>query len=283
MLIQTPDSLRPIANFHYPPYIKNYFEEWFYKYFSQHGLKTDRVYLPVFWTTYYINNGYAPSPEIQSFLDSLDKTKKYFTIIQYDDGILENTTGLDLLVFSSAGRGDVTIPLYADGLDHIKPIPFDEKPIICSMIASNTHPIRKRLYDALKDVNGFYIKLDEKHDWETYIDIVNKSKVVLSPRGYGIHSFRFYEALKLGCFPVYFTDKYEPNIEKVFCNELIPYKLFKCYYTINTEINTLEDTKYISDSINYYSNAAKQKPQNITYESIYTYIIYKLNAEYLHP
>lgn len=275
MIVITPESLRPIANFKYPPYIQNYFEEWFYNYFSEHGLKTERIYLPIFWTTYYLTQGHKPSPEIQSFLDSLDKTKKYFTIVQYDDGILENVSGLDLLVFSSAGRGNVTIPLYADGLDHIKPIPFEEKPILCSMIASNTHPIRKRIYDALKDVEGFYIKLDEKHDWETYIDIVNKSKFVIAPRGYGLHSFRFWEAIKLGCYPIFISDNHDSN-----WNITASLGLFHNHkYSFLNE----NEVDFIKTEINNVLNYIKKINRiDITYESIYTHIIYSLNAEHLY-
>lgn len=279
MQINTPDYLRPIADFKYPPYIQNYFEEWFYDYFSDSEAKTDRIYLPIFWTTYYLKNGHKAAKEIQEFIDQLDKSKKYFTVIQYDDGILEDVSALDLLVFSSAGVGDISIPLYSDGLDHIQPIPFDEKPILCSMIANNTNDIRKRVYLAMKDVDGCYITLDQQHEWETYIDIVNKSKFVIAPRGYGKHSFRFWEALKLGSVPVFVTD--EKNIGDCLGTFVELDGFHKGFY--QWVVFNGDQDKLKKDILSVINKPVENcLPKKISYEAIYTYIINELNVEYMH-
>jgi len=37
--------------------------------------------------------------------------------------------------------------------------------------------------------------------------MASRSKFLLCPRGYGLNSFRLYEAFQLGCVPVIITDK----------------------------------------------------------------------------
>ena len=49
--------------------------------------------------------------DLQLYLDSLDKDKEYFTVVQWDDGILHNTKNLDLYSFASGGMGDYAYPL----------------------------------------------------------------------------------------------------------------------------------------------------------------------------
>ena len=44
-------------------------------------------------------------------------------------------------------------------------------------------------------------------DLNSFIELSVKSKFCLCPRGYGLNSFRLYEAMQLGCVPVIITDE----------------------------------------------------------------------------
>lgn len=204
-MVRVPEIFLPKADFKHPAYIQNYFEEWFFDKYVKGRYIRERLYLPVFWTTYYIKNGFKTCEKLQAFLNSLDRSKKYFTVIQYDDGILENIDGLDIKVFSSGGKGDIPIPLLADGIT-LQPKPWEEKDILCSFVGSNTHPIRQKMYDELHDKEGFQISFEKKSP-EEYLDIINRSKFTLCPRGYGKTSFRLYEAIALRSVPFYITDE----------------------------------------------------------------------------
>ena len=82
-------------------YLKNntlIFEEWFAQNYK--GCKTDRELLPFFPTSYWVNNNYGNNEqakqEAQDYICSLDKSKKYFSICQYDDGVLIHCDVLDV-------------------------------------------------------------------------------------------------------------------------------------------------------------------------------------------
>jgi hypothetical protein len=54
--------------------------------------------------------------ELQRFIDKLPKEKKYYTIVQYDDGILNDISGLDIIVYSMGCKkpGYYPIPLLSE-------------------------------------------------------------------------------------------------------------------------------------------------------------------------
>ena len=83
-------------------------EEIFYDYFlnEQTNIHTNLVYLPIFWTSYYVINGYGERIEpLYNWLDKLDKNKKYFTIVQYASGIYIKKDIPNLIVYSAGGGG----------------------------------------------------------------------------------------------------------------------------------------------------------------------------------
>jgi hypothetical protein len=86
---------------------------------------------------------------------------------------------------------------------------------LCSFVGTvlPTSEIRNNLYENLKDKEGFYFT--EKTHWsptisqnkiEEFISVTQRSWFTLCPRGYGLQSFRFYEALQLGSIPVFIYD-----------------------------------------------------------------------------
>jgi hypothetical protein len=48
----------------------------------------------------------------------------------------------------------------------------------------------------------------EKSEMDVFFNLASQSKYLLCPRGYGLNSFRLYEAFQLGCVPVIITDKF---------------------------------------------------------------------------
>jgi hypothetical protein len=151
--------------------------------------------------------------DVQTFLNNLDRSKKYFTVLQYDDGILQNIEDLDIIVFCSGGGGQKIVPEKNIGY----PIPLvcqprnnidinRERDILCSFIGSNTHPLRNKMTETLRHVSGFDIVLS-KISYEQFVDKMERSVFSLCPRGYGATSFRICESLQQGSIPVYIYDK----------------------------------------------------------------------------
>lgn len=217
MIENVPNEFKVLTNHEYPPYNRTIFEEFF---MYNYGFKTvdlEYTYLPVLWTNLYISRNYSNGDmsDLQKYLDSLDRSKKYFTIIQYDDGLLENIEDLNIKVFGAGGGGyksdlmklseknlGYPIPLICNPNPYI--IRGRERDILCSFVGSfNTHPIRQKIRDLYE--KQFVLK--DKTDYKVFADMMERSIFSLCPRGYGATSFRICEALQYGSIPVYIYDK----------------------------------------------------------------------------
>lgn len=214
-MIYVPDKFQPRHPFPYPPDNICEFERWYFENYDNQ--QEDREYLPVFWTAYYCRHKFGQDEmamrRLQQFLNRLDKSKKYYTIIQYDGGLLHDVSHLDIKVFSmSGGRTDYPLPLIYEGVHHYAP-PF-RKTIYANFVGSLTHPIRKAVIDGLLDkrfiMNGRpqYLVTTEKHNLYKYRTILASSTFTLCPRGFGPTSFRIQEALQYGSIPVYISDEF---------------------------------------------------------------------------
>jgi len=215
-MIQTPTEFRQHIKVDYPPNNDLIFEEWFYdKVNPTHErmlnafkfvIEKDREYLPIFWTSYYVNHNYGNDrrrlKELQDYLDNLDKSKKYFTIVQYDDGILNDLSNLDIKVFGmGGGKYDYPLPLIG------KPHPYSfttSKDIFCNFMGALTHRIRKEILPVAKRA-GYFCSTSPMPIQE-YCFYLSKSVFTLAPRGYGVTSFRLAEAIQYGSIPVYISD-----------------------------------------------------------------------------
>lgn len=186
------------------------FERWFHDHLIPGDIVGDRHYLPIFWTAYYCKHRYGKDKQallrLQLFLDKLDRTKKYFTIVQYDDGILNKIDHLDIKIFGmGGGRIDYALPLICE--PHKYEFPGIKKDIFCSFIGRITHPIRQTIVDTLTGKRDFYIST-KHHSLKDFCEILARSQFVLCPRGYGKTSFRIMEALQYGATPVYISDDF---------------------------------------------------------------------------
>lgn len=257
----------------YPPHNELIFEEWFA--LNYNGCNTDRVLLPFFPTSYWVNNNYAQDliakKETQDYIDSLPNDIKYFVICQYDDGCLIDWKDKDVLEFNMSKKIGVELPLLC--MPH--PYKFSgEKKYFASFVGGRTHPLRNEL-EQFKNKEGWYISYD-LHPIERYCEIISQSAFTICPRGYGINSFRIAEALQYGSIPVYISDYFIEPFDHSF-DEI--------GMTLHSNNIHLLPEKIRSKS-SYAEIMAYQELGKIAYEKYYTYegcfnqIIKSIEAEY---
>lgn len=263
---RTPEeysNFRPHIRLDYPPDNTLIFEEWFKQNVRQEELSgKERAYLDIFWTSYYVNHEYGKNAiaigALQQYIDKLDKTKKYFTVCQYDDGILNNISGLDIKVFAMSGpRIDYPLPLLCQPHNFI----FPNKPRIylANFIGRNTHPIRNSVLHNLSGRPRYYIK-ETIHNLWNYCDIIASSTFTLCPRGYGQTSFRIQEAIQFGSIPVYISD-----------NFLIPHNVDFNSYGVLIDSKDANSIDAILSSISSEEIARKQAALKDVFNKYYTY------------
>ncbi len=204
-IVNVPQKFMPLIRFSYPPDNHVIFEKWYLDTFNE---ATDRLCLPVQWTAFLVNNSFgedkAAIKELQDYVDTLDRSKKYYTIHQFDLGCMVDFKDLDILVFGMAGgRIDYCLPLLC--MPHN--FNFNQpKTLLANFIGRRTHPIRDKVIEMVQNKQGVYVS-EAKHDLSAYCSIIASSKFTLCPRGYSANSFRILEALQFGSIPVIITDE----------------------------------------------------------------------------
>jgi len=268
-VLQVPEKFRPKSVLIYPPHQRGpgLEVEIANRLIAQKDLiQTDLIYCPINWTAYYCNNGFGSEESkrvMQEYINTLPKDKKYFTAVQYDDGIMVDFP--NCTVFAAGGKPDdaIPIPLLCD------PHPIKQglkKDIPISLVANlNTHLIRQEIAKAMYGKEYCYIG---KHDSEKYAEIIQRSYFTICPRGYGRTSFRMYEAIQLGTIPVYVFDEiWLPFLgECVEWYEFCPMcnnagnadELIKLLYTVTQDRERM-DRMYNSGNLNY--RAAVRSPR----------------------
>lgn len=251
-------NFQPHINVEYPKNNFLIFEEWFAQ--NYNGCDTDRELLPVFFTSYWVNNNYGNDEDakrqLQEYIYSLDRSKKYFSICQYDDSVLIDLCGHDVLRFEMSKNIGVPLPLLC------QPHPYEfkaEKKYFANFIGSMTHPVREKMND-LKQYPDCYISF-ENHSIEKYCEILSQSIFTLCPRGHGANSFRISEALQYGSVPVYISDDF-----------IIPYNLkdFEDYCVLINDKDAW-DIRGVLDSIPDEEVIIKQFRLGKLYDKFYTY------------
>jgi hypothetical protein len=207
-MVSIPNFLRPVQNMKYPADNDRTFERWYMETFVEREA-TERLYLPIQWTALYCNNKFGQCKRthelIQSYLNQLDTSKKYYTIVQYDDGILNKIDHLDIKIFAMSGpRIDYALPLLCPQHQYKFNV---ERDIFASFVGRITHPLRAKMVEQLKDLPGYYIHTKPVSLHE-YCEIMARTKYALCPRGYGQTSFRICEAIQYGAIPIYISDEF---------------------------------------------------------------------------
>lgn len=208
---RVPPEFQPKQRAPYPPDNHTEFERWFKENTTAYELAgKGRTYLPILWTGYWCNNGYGKKDRhkkmLQRFIDSLPRSKKYFSIVQYDDGPMVDFKDLDIKIFGmSGGRIDYPLPLLC--CPHKFEFQNAKKDIFCSFIGSDTHPIRRELVKEFKGRKDCLVEI-KKMPLKEYCEVLARSVFALCPRGYGKSSFRIQEAIQYAALPVYISDEY---------------------------------------------------------------------------
>lgn len=256
-MIDVPIQFRPHIKVEYPKHNRLIFEEWFRQQLRITSSEA-RKYLPIFFTSYFVNHKYGEDKrkvmELQDYVNGLDRSKKYYTILQFDNGPLVDFKDLDIKVFGSGGgRIDSPIALLT------APHPFQfrpEKKHFCSFAGSNTHPIREELYKKYNTKYVFRSSLQIKE----YCQLMAQSIFALAPRGFGLTSFRICEALQFGSIPIYVSD-----------NHIIPYGRDFNEYGVLVHSS---DIDHLDDILKAFSQAeiqAKQEAGRRIYNELYTF------------
>lgn len=268
--LYTPIEFRVKQAHSYPEDNAHEFERWFYDNTQPDEIK-GRTYLPIFWTAYWTNNGYGAKEKsrnnLQRFIDSLARDKKYFTICQYDDGPMVDFKDMDIVVFGmSGGRIDYPIPLLCQPHGY----KFDcKRDIFASFVGGDTHPIRKELVKQFAGKNDCHVSF-KKLPLKEYCNLMARSVFALCPRGYGKSSFRIAEAIQYGAIPVYVSDEF-----------VLPYNLeafpFGHYLSPERDIN--QSLRLMVETVAYdtMKNACEKFKSLYTYEGCKQKILQEVN------
>lgn len=141
------------------------------------------------------------------------------------DGLPEKLADKTVIKQSSHKR-DSSIACYYDTFNNYVPKPITECKLMASFQGSlATHPIRKKIYDAIQPFGSFHYEstpfwatvpiLDRLRLRQEYLDNMNNSQFVLCPRGVGLNSIRFFESLRMGRIPVLFADDTKLPLERL--------------------------------------------------------------------
>lgn len=226
-------DLKPKTSINYPPF-KNglYMEEYFSAYWENIDFpEKDRlVYLDIFWHNLFQNAGGNALAVMQDLTplvlkkceEAKQEGKLVFTLFQWDDGLLlQADKPENLIVFAIAGNSDpdlyIPLPLIVEDRENrllsMDRLPLPQRSTLCSFVGTITHDVRSRMYETLRDVEGFQFHI--KSSWsidvpedlaQKFIDVSQSSRFGLAPRGYGPSSFRFFELMQLGVVPIYVHD-----------------------------------------------------------------------------
>lgn len=264
-MIEVPRHFNELC-FHPFPYPKDnheVFEEWYFHHYEEIPGMTERLYLPIFWTGYYIRANYGKDQlklqHLQRYLNTLDTSKKYYTIVQYDDGIkpFNDLSHLDIKVFSMSGEPmDCALPLICTKHRYAYK---GERDLFANFIGKITHPIRQHVIDTVKG-NLKYTINTATLELEEYCKILSRSIFTLCPRGYGKTSFRIMEAIQYGSIPVYISDEF-----------IEPHGMFFDAYGILIKENQINDMDEILTSIPTWVIKLKQDELPNVFKVLYSY------------
>lgn len=231
----------------YPPYhVGKYLEDQFIHDFITNDIDYDRIFIPVSWTTVYVEN---KTVGLQEALNSLNPDLKYFVVAQHDDFPLHQLPA-DTKIFSASQhtpKDIIPIPVICSPIGKT----VKEKDILVSFVGSITHPIREKVINTCHSIDDFYFSAKswsgtvDKSSLDKFIYITSRSRFTLCPRGYGNTSFRLYECMQLGSIPVYISDDFcLPWKDEIDWSEF-------CVLVHESEIDNLKNILYRINDMNY--------------------------------
>jgi hypothetical protein len=178
----------------------------------------DWLYLPVFWTRWYLNHNFAIDGNGMQQLNDLTSAavgnkKNVFTICQYDGG--PNVLNGQLLSFLAARTEDkqgIDIPILCKR-HLLSPFHIPKKYIASFNGAYSTHTLREEMKSKLDKIDGVYLGgyLPTRFylrwlGFRTFNRVIRSSYISICPRGTSMNSFRFFEAMQMGTAPCLLGD-----------------------------------------------------------------------------
>ena len=294
-ILEVPSEFQPNYVSSYPPYSsgKNT-EEICYEILKNKidEIETEYIYIPIFWTSIYTFRSHNGNfDDIYDWLEKLDKSKKYFTIVQNDCGIFVRNFDLNIKVFSAGGggvniknsdimreleyngvrrfvfvgnTGDYDIPLMC--LPLLSKQDVKERDIYCSFSGRyDTHWCRFKMVEKLGNLPEF-IFFESTPVIKNYNEILSRSIFTLAPRGFGYTSFRLFEAIHCESIPIYV---WEDKCVLPF-SDILDWNTFSIVININ-EIENLPNL--LKDvNIEFMQENVRKVKEKFTYEYIAEYI-----------
>ncbi len=245
-IVSVPEEVRTAVPT-YPVHVAKGIESYFYEFaLRRQDLQTTVAYLPVFWTSNYFiqrrrdgSDSLRAVERVQHLVNFLDNSP-CFTILQADE--LYEQLPPSVLVFGAGGNGHIPIPLLTE--PNVRQ--NHARDIFCSFAGAVEvgGAVRRRLNNSVSlwDANGpgarvrrkmvsllsglpdFEIQLrpwQNTPEWyespysrdtgeyvQSYRELLSRSVFTLCPRGYGLTSYRLYEAIQMGSIPVYISDDF---------------------------------------------------------------------------
>lgn len=202
-----PPTFQPQWNGRYPMHQQGpRMEEAMWNYVRDSYEHCDRIYMPVYWDNYHVTTGFGKGVErLQSYYHVMTQRfrgERFWTVTEYRDGPMIDAP--DLYVFGAGGTGNAPIPLVCDPHPCA---PQAEPKYRATFVGSlKTHPVREELLRTYGDRPGYYIGGSSTTEQFRYL--MDNSRWALCPRGTGPTSYRLYEAIQMGCVPVYIGDSY---------------------------------------------------------------------------
>ena len=194
---------------------------------------TEYVYVSI-PLAYFINTmGVIHVQKIINQICEEHKDKKLFFVCQH---ILVNKINFnEHLVFTPHATildSYIPIPHYSCNFDISMSKKWEERKYKFSFIGSfQTHPVRRRIYETLKDREDccvidtgiWHFESDKKRQEENarkYVEILGDTKFSLCPRGTGPSTIRMWESMAMGSKPVVFSDLLKYPLQFYLSSEL---------------------------------------------------------------
>ena len=179
-----PTNFQPKHPIKYPEDNTNEFERWFFENWKPED-KRDRTYLPILWTGYFCKHKYGrdhgAKMQLQRFVNSLDKSKSYYSILQYDSGPLIKLPANVKLMAMSGPVIHYPLPLICE--PHNFHLNGTERTIFANFVGALTHPCRKGIVEHLSNKPEYFISTQRKSLTE-FCHLLSKSVFTLCPRGF---------------------------------------------------------------------------------------------------
>lgn len=181
-------------------------EQFVHRFMRDVEVDTEMNYLPVYWTRVYINEDFGKGrgvAELHNWVKAKTSDgQQYWTVCEYDDGVLMDVPE-NLKVWYCGHPGELTLPLLSDP----RPVRNLNRVFLASFTGNpKTHLIREKVLSELDGQKGMMI--EPPQGVPGFECTMASSYFALCPRGYGLTSFRLYEAIQMGTVPVYISDQH---------------------------------------------------------------------------